>query len=237
MNQIKIGKFIAQCRKEKNITQSQLAESLGITDKAVSKWENGKGMPDVSIMLSLCDELGINVNELLSGERLTDDNYMNMANKNILVIAEEVEKNKKTKERIIKASICVIAICIILFIGLYIFENVHVNLVYNKGIMECEINQESIVYTINGKATTSEYRVINTDTETLIFFNSKEFLKNRVFETYTSQTRYTYSMDEFGKCKDKIKIYYASIPLKKIDPENEEQMKNITSDFYLMAQN
>ena len=71
MNQIKIGKFIAKLRKEKNLTQIQLAEKLLITDKAISKWERGIAMPDTSIMLELCDVLEISVNELLCGERIS----------------------------------------------------------------------------------------------------------------------------------------------------------------------
>ena len=73
MDQIKIGKFIAECRKNKNMTQAQLAEKVGVTDRAVSKWENGRSMPDSSIMLELCGELGITVNELLCGERIVID--------------------------------------------------------------------------------------------------------------------------------------------------------------------
>ena len=71
MNQVKIGKFIAECRKNKNMTQAELAEKLNITDRAISKWETGKGMPDSSIMLDLCNELKISVNELLSGEMIS----------------------------------------------------------------------------------------------------------------------------------------------------------------------
>ncbi|MBQ2355875.1 MAG: helix-turn-helix transcriptional regulator, partial [Treponema sp.] len=67
MDMVKIGKFIAQCRKEKNLTQAQLAEKFGITDRAVSKWETGNSLPDASIMLELCELLSINVNELLKG--------------------------------------------------------------------------------------------------------------------------------------------------------------------------
>ncbi len=70
MDQIKIGKFIASCRKEKNLTQAQLAEKLGITDRAVSKWETAKSMPDTGLMPELCELLGISVNELISGEKL-----------------------------------------------------------------------------------------------------------------------------------------------------------------------
>lgn len=73
MEQKKIGEFIAAQRKEKQMTQKQLGEALGISDKAISKWECGKGLPDISIMMPLCELLEINVNELLSGEHLTED--------------------------------------------------------------------------------------------------------------------------------------------------------------------
>lgn len=75
MDQIKIGKFIAECRKNKNITQAQLAEKLNITDRAVSKWENGKSLPDSSLMLELCDILEITVNDLLCGEKVSSEEY------------------------------------------------------------------------------------------------------------------------------------------------------------------
>ena len=74
MDQVKIGRFIAECRKKKNLTQMQLAEDLGITDRAVSKWETGKAMPDTSIMLELCGILKITVNELLNGEKINMEN-------------------------------------------------------------------------------------------------------------------------------------------------------------------
>ncbi len=70
MNQLQIGHFISECRKEKGLTQSQLAEKLGITNRAVSKWETGNSMPDVSIMLELCEIFSITVNDLLCGKKL-----------------------------------------------------------------------------------------------------------------------------------------------------------------------
>ena len=95
MNQIKIGKFIAECRKKKNLTQMQLAEQLGITDRAISKWENGKSMPDSSIMLELCDILCISVNELLSGEKIDMENK-NQKNEPILLdMAKEIQQKNK----------------------------------------------------------------------------------------------------------------------------------------------
>jgi len=95
MNQIKIGKFIAECRKKNNLTQMQLAEKLNITDRAISKWENGKGMPDSGIMLDLCNELKISVNELLSGEMIEMKNYDENVEKNLLEMVKQKEENDK----------------------------------------------------------------------------------------------------------------------------------------------
>ena len=96
MDQIKIGKFIALCRKEQDITQAVLAERLGISDRAVSKWETGKSMPDSSIMLELCEILKINVNELLSGERIMSETYNKKSEENLLKMKRELEdKNRQ----------------------------------------------------------------------------------------------------------------------------------------------
>ena len=96
MDQIKIGRFIAECRKKASLTQMQLAEKLGITDKAVSKWERGIAMPDTSIMLELCDILCISVNELLSGEIINMENSNEKNEKLFLDMAKELEKKNKT---------------------------------------------------------------------------------------------------------------------------------------------
>ncbi|MDO4419342.1 MAG: helix-turn-helix domain-containing protein [Ruminococcus sp.] len=95
MDQIKIGKFISKCRKEKNLTQMQLAEKLGITDRAISKWETGKSLPDSSIMLELCEMLGITVNDLLSGEVVTMSNYNEKLENNLISMIKEKEKADK----------------------------------------------------------------------------------------------------------------------------------------------
>ena len=89
MDQKRIGAFIAQCRKEKNLTQMQLAETLGITNQAVSKWENGRGMPDVSLLQPLCDVLGISLNELFSGEHISAEEYKGKAEENISKLFKE----------------------------------------------------------------------------------------------------------------------------------------------------
>ena len=95
MDQIKIGKFIASCRKEQGFTQSVLAEKLGISDRAVSKWETGKSMPDSGIMLDLCEYLKINVNELLSGERIMAEYFDKRAEENLLAMKRELEEKNR----------------------------------------------------------------------------------------------------------------------------------------------
>ena len=118
MDQIKIGKFIAECRKKNNLTQMQLAEKLNITDRAISKWENGKTMPDSSIMLDLCKELKISVNELLSGEMICMESKNEKQEQILLDMAKQIEQ----KNRIIWTSMWVImgVSIIALIIGIFI---------------------------------------------------------------------------------------------------------------------
>ena len=109
MNQVDIGRFIAACRKDKESTQAQLAEKLNITDRAVSKWETGKSMPDASIMLDLCSILGITVNELLSGERIKTEDYSKKVDENLVELKRKDENN-------IKVNIIIADIISILFL-------------------------------------------------------------------------------------------------------------------------
>ena len=115
MNQEKIGKFIAECRKKKNLTQMQLAEKLDITDKAISKWERGLSLPDSSIMLELCGILGITVNDLLSGEVITMDHYNRELEKNLL---EVLKQKQDADKRLLALETFVGYLTSILFISL-----------------------------------------------------------------------------------------------------------------------
>ncbi len=114
MDQIKIGAFIAACRKEQKLTQAQLAEKLNITDRAVSKWENGKSMPDSSIMLELCEILGIKVNELLSGERMDTDTYAQSAEENLITLKRKDENSSR------KNVLFAVIYSVVLFLGIMV---------------------------------------------------------------------------------------------------------------------
>jgi transcriptional regulator with XRE-family HTH domain len=126
MDQIKIGKFIAECRKKNNLTQMQLAEKLNITDRAISKWENGKAMPDSSIMLDLCNELKISVNELLSGEVIEMKDYNEIAEKNLLEMAqkEEVQNKKMMFYEMVIGYMSSVTFLILLFTASFAVENI-----------------------------------------------------------------------------------------------------------------
>ena len=125
MDQIKIGKFIAECRKNKNLTQAQLAEELNVTDRAISKWETGKAMPNFDIMLDLCSILGINVNELLCGEMIDMEQKDEQLNQLVFQMATNEERYRKRllRSAYVIVSISLIAlICLITLISLLIPE-------------------------------------------------------------------------------------------------------------------
>ena len=126
MDQEKIGKFIAQCRKDKNITQEQLAEKLGVTNKSVSRWENGKNMPDYSILKKLCNILDIDVNEFLSGEKIQKNEIQLHSIENLDLILKEYYKMKKQRNLFkliaiivgsIAISLVIVFSCIFMFMG------------------------------------------------------------------------------------------------------------------------
>ena len=121
MDQIKIGKFIAETRRLQKITQKQLANALSISDKTVSKWECGKGLPEVSLMLPLCNTLNITVNDLLSGEKVSEVNYQKKAEENMMNLVKENEENKKRMAiSVVCGVITIIAVCSLVVIASYI---------------------------------------------------------------------------------------------------------------------
>jgi transcriptional regulator with XRE-family HTH domain len=108
MNQIKIGKFIAEERKSKGYTQRKLADIIGISDKTISKWERGSGFPEVSLIIPLCEALDISVNELMTGERIAEYDYRKKAEENMVNLVKEAQESKK--KIILSAMVAVLTI-------------------------------------------------------------------------------------------------------------------------------
>ena len=122
MNQEKIGKFISKCRKDKKMTQSELAEKLGVTDKSVGNWENGRNMPDLSLFKPLCDELDITINELLSGEKLKKEEYQEKFEENIINTIDYSTKKINIIRNILGIVLLILGI-IISFTAMTMFES------------------------------------------------------------------------------------------------------------------
>ena len=118
MDQIRIGRFIAESRKSRNLTQRQLADALSISDKTISKWECGKGLPEVSLMLPLCAALDMTVNDLLSGEKVSSTDYQKKAEENMMdLIRENAENRERMTLSIVCGAVTVIAVCALVFIA------------------------------------------------------------------------------------------------------------------------
>lgn len=99
MNQEKIGKFISECRKNKKMTQEELAEKLNVTDRAISHWENGRRLPDYSIVKELCEQLEISINEFFAGKKVSENDYKNVADENMTNMVNKLNQEKKIFEK------------------------------------------------------------------------------------------------------------------------------------------
>ena len=253
MNQEKIGKFIAKCRKDKNLTQGELADKLNISNKAISKWETGRGMPDASIMLELCAYLGITVNELLSGEKLEEGEYKEKANENIINIAKESEKNKKVKNKIIIVLTIVIIFSILLLITNVIYRNFEITLEYDNRLIKCETNNGDIICSFNGISLVTLYsEYINIDDETLIFINGKMLLQNKIkshYESWDSMAELNNGNNtsfnteiiinkskDIEDCKEKIKVFYTKTNVNKIKSLGKEELQKVIEESDLMLE-
>ena len=253
MNQEKIGKFIAKCRKDKNLTQSELADKLNISNKAISKWETGRGMPDASIMLELCTYLGITVNELLSGEKLEEREYKEKANENIINIAKESEKNKKVKNKIIIILTIVIILAMLLLITNIIYRNFEITLEYDNRLIKCETKNEDIICSFNGISLVTLYsEYINIDNETLIFVNGKMLLQNKIkshYESWDSMAELNNGNNssfnteiiinkskDIEDCKGKIKVFYTKTNVNKIKNISKEKLQKVIEESDLMLE-
>lgn len=139
MNQEKIGKFIKEMRKKQNLTQEQLAEKLEVTSKSISRWENGKTMPDYSILKPLCKALDISVNELFNGEKISKDNIIEEYDNNLVKVLKEYKSMKKAK------NILIFAFLIILYLFVHVFLIFGVPVIFSNNA-KVEINADVSKY-------------------------------------------------------------------------------------------
>ena len=122
MNQEVIGNFIAECRKEKNMTQQELADKLGVTDRAISHWENGRRLPDYSMLKDLCDVLSISINELFSGEKISKEDYETKAEENMSKLINDNYSEKKKINWIIAISVAIVYLSISILFDIWAYS-------------------------------------------------------------------------------------------------------------------
>lgn len=244
MNQEKIGNFIAKCRRNKKMTQVELAEKLGVSDKSVSKWENAKCMPDLSLFPQLCDILGITINDLMAGEKVDDKEYINTLENNFISLVSNLEEISKRKRIIL----CLI-IFIIFLIGIisyYTYFNYELDVKFDKSVMTCEVNGKELTYYINGQSVFNTYHTFKkTDTKTIYFFHNTINIYNKKrsnFEYSESMVRllegknvlFSY-YENINIDSENIEVYYTNKSIKNIEKMSEKELNNELNNAYLIC--
>lgn len=246
MNQEKIGKFIAKCRKEKKLTQVELANKLGCSDKSVSKWENGICMPELSLFNSLCEILGITVNDLMSGEKVDNKDYINVLEENIVNIMVNNEK-KNRKKRVIEIIVSVFIILVL--VSGYLFYNYYEkDIYYDSNMMKCSISNNSLVFESLGQSVINyKYTVKDIDDKKIYFFHGTVNLYNKRhsnWEYSKSLSNVLEGKEPFGSrhtldisSEDKIEVYYTNLKIDKLNKLSIEQVKSTLDNSYLICKN
>ena len=249
MNQEKIGKFIAECRKNKNMTQQELAGKLGVSDRTVGNWENGRNMPDLSLFKPLCDELGISMNDLMSGEKISKDHYQEKLEENIVNLTVN---NKKNFNKRLKIFSSLLAFILIIFIAVvYIYNFYELDVRYDGRLMKCSFNDNVLTYKIIGNSVlNTKYveRMING--EKYMFFHSTINIYNKrhsnweygeslakVVNNEQIPFGFELTLDKEKDQSQKINVYYTNKPLEKIDKMTNEELKKELKKSFKMCSN
>lgn len=247
MDQEHIGKFIAECRKQKKMTQIELAEKLGVTEKSVSNWENGRNMPDLSLFKPICDILDISINELMSGEKLNQDNYQEKLEENIINLSS---KNNKTYKKYLIIFFTTVLVGFIIGLGLYIlYDNIELDVKYDERVMECSFQNNELVFQNKGTSVLNTKHSIRTINNTHYFiFHNTVYLQNKrrsnwdygeSFATYLTEGRIPFaSMLIFDDLEDydNVIVYYTDDSIKKIEKLSNSEFMNELDNLHLMCQ-
>lgn len=240
MNQKRIGEFISKLRKEKEMTQVELANHLGVTDRAISKWENGRGLPDLSLIRELCDILGISINELLNGEKIKKEEYKKVSDNNLINTLEYGKQELKKRN---KVSILIISIVMLITLTLLTLFMIDTHRMRNDlpvlfstwGLdyyPPINLDEEKITIAIE------EYIVNTNDSESSHYndekyftsiekFLIKELKENSIYEVYT----WVLSESFYRKDNEVINDGGYSVPIK-FTVKKEDNNYIVTNEEY-----
>ncbi|MBR4671964.1 MAG: helix-turn-helix transcriptional regulator [Bacilli bacterium] len=236
MNQEKIGRFISERRKIKKMTQAELGEILGVSDKSVSKWETGKCMPDLSLFPELCKVLDITINDLMSGEKVDNEKYINTLEVNIVKLADSLKKKRKNKIKM-----CIITAIIFLFAiwGYTAYYNLAEETIsFDVGMMTCNVYNNELTFSIKGTSILNEhYTIKKVDGKDVYIFNCTLLKKYKDFyawelkkgincldgDIYCKQgTRHNFKLKD-----DNIDVYYTEYSISKFEKATNDELKNL----------
>ena len=249
MNQEKIGKLIAECRKNKKMTQQELAEKLGVSDRTVGNWENGRNMPDLSLFKPLCYELGISINDLMSGEKISKEHYQEKLEENIINLT--VNNKKIFNRKLIIFSFTLAFLLMIFIVAVYIYNFFEFDVKYDGRLMKCSFNDNVLTYKIIGNSVLNTNYVERTiNREKYMFFHSTINIYNKRHSNWEYGESLAKMVNDeqipfgfewiFDKEKDKtqiINVYYTNKSLKKIDKMTNEELKKELKNSFIMCSN
>ena len=248
MNQEKIGKFIAECRKNKNMTQQELAEKLGVSDRTVGNWENGRNMPDLSLFKPLCNELHISLNDFLSGEKVKVQNYQEKLEENIINLNIVNKKKLNKMLKIIGSFTCLFILFI--FLGICIYNFYEMDIKYDERTMKCSFKENALTYTIIGSSVLNTNYIERTiNNAKYIIFHSTINIYNkrhsnweygesvaRVANNQEIPFNFYWEFDKEENLGQKIIVYYSNKSLKKFEKLNDtEFLKEIENSFQMCS--
>ena len=231
MNQEKIGKFIAQKRKEKKLTQEELAEMLNVNSRSISRWENGKCLPDISLYNSICEILGVTINELLSGEKIDKREYQDKFEQNIIDVVSDIE----TKNKIIRKTNIIILFIVVFIISLFIFnflfKNIYLKRDYKKNLVNVSYINNIIELEVPNLGDL-KYAYFNYNNECLVFTTYYENIESIIMKHKNFSDFIGYDMNEIkdshelylgNSCKKPVKIYYTKTKFSSINKAYENK--------------
>lgn len=238
MNQIKIGKFISECRKSKNMTQEEFAEKIGVNNRSVSRWETGKNMPDISLYNPICELLEISVNDLLSGEIINKNNYQNQFEKNIVEVVNKVDKNNKRNNFILNVIAYLVLFACMFFLCYIFYCNYRFEQKYNANKMKLieQDNSKNLIFKTK-ECGTFKYMIINKKENGLIFItfwqtleqknmSSKQLKYNYIDLTQNDYVGHSINIEN-SNIKTNYKVYYTNSSFFEIANATDKNLNKI----------
>ncbi len=245
MNQEKIGEFIAQKRKEKGLTQEELAYRLNVSNKTISRWETGKNLPDLSLFQELSEILGVSVNDLMSGYIVDKKEYQEKFEQNIVNTIDKVEKNNKYWQIGGNIVISILSILLVILLTNITLDTITIPIKEENTTFEVkEVSNTINIKYENVYNGIQDYVVTKDESENIIIFISlKQSLKNKIQEEQQEKKKHNLIEEKYTEYiritsnlfkENTYQIYYTETNLKKIRQASKERLNSLKEESTLI---